>query len=166
MENNQKLIQQWQDKVRSSFGDKSNLYSYLFETMDNFYYRYIETTQDRDLKTQQLAENLWGSTSTETSMVDALKLQQAEAKKGIIELAKRVPKSQGPAVKYALTAEIKQFDVDVGHIIFTAEINWGFPDFKNESSRMRKVVEFKYQELAQFRKELALKLEDVCSIFL
>jgi hypothetical protein len=164
--NNDKVIQAWQDKIRSNFGAKANLYNYLFETMDNFYYRYLETTLDQNLKTQQLAENIWGARSQESSMVEALKLKQPTARQGIIELAKRVPKSEGPQVRYALLVEVKQIDTDQGHLIFTAEIDWGFPDFNDSSSRLRKQSDFKYSELAQFRKEVALRLEEVCEIFL
>lgn len=161
-----KQIQDWQEKVRQSFGDESKLYEYLFETMNNFYYRYLETTTHQDLKTSALGPHLWGARSSETSMVDALKLQNPIAKKGIIELAKSVPKSQGPEVRYELLANVKELTPNHGVIRFTSKINWGFPDFNDPSKTTGEELTFKYEDLGQFRKELALKLEDVCEIFL
>lgn len=161
-----KQISDWQEKVRSSFGDETKLYQYLFETMDNFYYRYLETTVTQNMRTQKLAPHLWGARSTETSMVDALKIQNPIAKKGIIELAKAVPKAQGPAVQYELLADVEELTPEHGKIIFVAQINWGFPDFENEEKQFKKTVIFKYDDLQQFRKELAQKLEEVCEAFL
>lgn len=161
-----KQIQDWQEKVRQSFGDESKLYEYLFETMDNFYYRYLETSTHSNLKTTALGPHQWGARSSETSMVDALKLQNPTAKKGIIELAKSVPKAQGPEVRYELMANVKELTPNHGVIHFASTINWGFPDFNDPSKTTGKSLTFKYEDLAQFRKELALKLEEVCSAFL
>ncbi len=161
-----KQIQDWQEKVRSTFGEQSKLYEYLFETMDNFYYRYLETTTDKSLKTTALAPHLWGARSTEGSMVDALKIQNPIAKKGIIELAKNVPKAQGPRVQYELIADVEELTADHGEIQFVASINWGHPDFDDPNCQQKKTVVFKYEDLGEFRKHLALKLEEVCELFL
>lgn len=160
------MIHDWQEKVRASFGDESRMYEYLFNTMDNFYYRYIETTIHQNLRTQELGPHLWGARSSEPSMVDALKLTNPVAKKGIIELAKSVPKTQGPSVQYELSANVKELKPDHGELHITSTINWGFPDFTDNERIFTKTVLFKYTDLAQFRKELALKLEEACEIFL
>jgi hypothetical protein len=159
-------IQHWQEKVRSDFGDQSKLYEYLFQTMDNFYYRYLETSTDKELQTKSLAPHLWGIRTTETSMVEALKLQNPVAKKGIMELAKSVPKAQGPSVQYELMADVEELQTDHGEIQFVSLINWGYPDFDDPKRQFKKTVIFKYEDLAQFRKELAIKLEEACEIFL
>lgn len=161
-----KQIQEWQEKIRSSFGDEARLLEYLFQTMDNFYYRYIETTTDKNLKTIPLAPHIWGAKSVEPSMVDALKLQNPIAKKGIIELAKSVPKAQGPGVQYELLCNVEELTVDKGKLQIVSIINWGWPDFGDENRAFKKTVKFEYHDLAQFRKELALKLEEACEIFL
>jgi hypothetical protein len=161
-----KQIQDWQEKVRSAYGDESKLYEYLFTTLDNFYYRYLETTTHKNLRTQKLGPHLWGARSTEGSMVDALKITNREAKDGIIELAKSVPRSQGPLVQYELLVNVEELTPDHGQLEIIATINWGFPDFNNENKRMKKTVQFKYSDLSQFRKELAQKLENACDIFL
>lgn len=161
-----KQIQDWQEKVRASFGEESKLYEYLFETMDNFYYRYLETTVDKDLRTTHLGPHQWGARSSEPSMVDALKIKNPPAKKGIIELAKSVPKSEGPRVVYELMADVEELTPQHGKIHFVSLINWGFPDFEDPERQLKKKVVFQYDDIAQFRKELALKLEEVCEAFL
>lgn len=161
-----KQIQDWQEKVRSAYGDESKLYEYLFTTMDNFYYRYLETTTHKNLRTQKLGLHLWGVKSTESSMVDALKITNRTAKEGIIDLAKSVPRSEGPLVQYELLADVEELTPDHGRLEIVSIIDWGFPDFNLESKRLKKTVHFKYTDIAQFRKELAQKLEEACDIFL
>ncbi len=161
-----KQILDWQEKVRASLSDEAQLLQYLFQTMDNFYYRYLETTEDKNLKTTSLGPHLWGAHSIETSMVEALKLKNPEVKPGIIEMAKAVPKAQGPAVHYKLLCDIEKLTPDQGKIRIISGINWGWPDFKTPEKQREKIVDFIYSDLAQFRKELALKLEEACEIFL
>lgn len=160
------LIADWQEKVRSTFGDEAKLYEYLFETMDNFYYRYLETTLDKNLKTSSLGPHLWGARSNETDMVQALKITNPVAKKGIMELAKSVPKAQGPAVQYELLANVEELTADHGEIHLVSVINWGWPDFDDKDKQFKKTVVFKYSDLGEFRKHLALNLEEVCAVFL
>jgi hypothetical protein len=161
-----KQIQEWQEKVRSTFGDEAKLYEYLFETMDNFYYRYIETSLNKELKTTSYGPHLWGAKSRETDMVVALKITNPVAKKGIMELAKSVPKAQHPAVQYELLANVEELTTDHGEIHLISVINWGWPDFNDQEKVFKKKVMFKYSDLSEFRKHLALKLEEVSEAFL
>jgi hypothetical protein len=165
MKDPQKQIQDWQEHIRESFGDQARLFSYLFETMDNFYYRYLETTLSKDLKTSELAPRMYGALSFESNMMEALKSPNPQAKPGIIELAKSVPKAQNPMVRYGLWSEVMEMTADRGHLRITAEINWGFPEFTDKSKWLQKVVDFKYEDLAVFRKQLALRLEEACELF-
>jgi hypothetical protein len=161
-----KQIQEWQEKVRGTYGDEAKLFEYLFETMDNFYYRYLETTSDKNLKTKCFGPHLWGARSTETSMVDALKIKNPHAKKGMIEMAKTIPKDKGPKVVYELLADVESLSPDKGKIHFFAKISWDHPEFQGTEKKFEKRVDFGYQDFAQFRKELAQKLEEVCEAFL
>jgi hypothetical protein len=161
-----KQIQDWKEKVRVSFGDESKLYDYLFTTLDNFYYRYLETSTHKNLSTHKLGPHLWGAKSTESSMVDALRITNRKAKDGIIDLAKKVPRSEGPMVQYELLVDVEELTADHGVLEIVGVIDWGFPDFEDESKRLKKTVHFKYSDLSQFRKELAQKLEETCEIFL
>lgn len=166
MSDNSKLIHEWQDKVKHSFDDESKLYEYLFHTMENFFYRYLETSENKELKVFEMAPHVFGAESFESNMGDAFKIKNPVIKEGIKELAKSVPRSEKPQVKYRLDARVHQLTADKGHLTITASVNWGFPVFMDKSKLAKKEVEFKYSDLGQFRKELALKLESACEIFL
>jgi hypothetical protein len=166
MSDNSKVINEWQDKLKHSFDDEGKLHDYLLSTMDNFLYRYLETTEDKNLKTTELAPYVFGAESFESNMVEALKVKGTYAKAGIMELARSVPKSQKPRVKYRLQVQIKDLTPEKGQLIITTYINWGFPHFDDRSKMLSKEIDFKYSDLGQFRKELALKLEAACEIFL
>lgn len=166
MKNEEELIQEKAQELRASFEDPHRLYDYLFETLDNFYHRYIETEASKELKTQELAPRTYGVYAYEKDMMTALKKPHPDAKAGIIEMAKKYPKSEGPAVRYGLMASVSSLEADSGKLKIVSEINWGFPDFSDNSKRIQKVVDFSYSELAEFRKKLALKLEEASELFL
>lgn len=157
-ETDEKFIQDRKNKVHDSFGDKSNLYKYLFDTLDNFYYRYFE----KDLKTQELAPKTFGAV-TEAGMMEALKKPHPATKEQIITLAKE---NRNATVRYGLWAEISDLSQDYGKMKIVSEINWGHPGFQDPEKRLQKIVKFEYNELQKFRKELALKLEEASELFL
>lgn len=165
MKNSQEQIHDWQDKVRAQFGNEGKLYEYLFETLENFFYRYLETSESKNLKVQELAKGTYGAFGFESSMVEALKIKHVDAHKGIMELAKRIPKAQKPLVRLGLGVSIKEFTADKGNLVVFSEIHWGFPEFSDKASSVRKEITFKYVELQEFRKGLALKLEEAAELF-
>lgn len=165
MTDNHKQIQDWHDKVQHNFEQKGQMEKFLHETMDNFYYRYIETTESKDLKTQKLADNLWGAQSFESNMVEALKNPNPNTKPHVMELAKRIPKAQKPMVRYTLAALHGTLPAEKGKVQLIAEISWDFPNFSDSSKSFQKTKNFEYADIAVFRKGLALALEDVCSLF-
>ena len=166
MKNEEELIQEKAQELRASFEDPHRLYDYLFETLDNFYHRYIETEVSKDLKTQELAPKVYGAHAFEKDMMTALKKPHPDAKAGIIEMAKTYPRSESPAVRYTLKAKIDSLEADSGKLHLISEINWGFPDFSDPSKRLEKQVDFSYGDLSEFRKKLALKLEEASELFL
>jgi len=165
MDDNQKLINEQQSKIKEIFSDDHKLHEYLFQTMDNFYFRYLETTENQNLKTFQIAPNIYGTESFEISMPQALKVSDPEIKSGITELAKTVPKAERPRVKYRLDTRILEFGSDKGHLKITALVSWDFPYYLNKEKMKTKEVDFKYTDLNEFRKNLALKLEEACELF-
>lgn len=165
MKDHEKQIQDWQEHLRESFGDESRLSQYLFETMNNFFYRYLETSTSKNLQTIELAPKTYGALSFESNMVDALKSPHPAAKPGIIELAKTMAKGEKPMLRYGLWVEVIQLTADKGQLKITSEINWGFPDFNDKSKWLQKKVDFVYADLADFRKHLALRLEEACELF-
>jgi hypothetical protein len=45
-------------------------------------------------------------------------------------------------------------------------VSWDFPHFMDKTKVSKREIDFKYDDLGQFRKELALKLEAACDLFL
>ncbi len=160
--NDEKLIQERKKKVLETFGDRNNLFSYLFETLDNFYYRYLETSLTKDLHTSELLPNVYGAVSFE-NMLNALKKPHPEAKNGIIALAKD---DRNATVRFGLWVEVSELTQDHGKMKVVSEINWGHPDFQDSSKRIQKIVKFEYEDFQVFRKQLALKLEEASELFL
>ncbi len=164
-EDTTKQIHDWQDKIKHSFDDEGKLHDYLLTTMDSFLYRYLETNESKDLKAFEIAPYIYGAESFESSMVEALKISEPTVKAGIMELAKTVPKAQKPMVKYRLQTLIKELNPERGHLVISASINWDFPLFMDKTKVFFREVDFKYNDLGQFRKELANKLEAACELF-
>jgi hypothetical protein len=165
MSDTTKQINEWQDKLKHSFDDQGKLHDYLISTIDNFLYRYMETTETKNLKAFEMAPYIYGAESFESSMVEALKITNPVIKAGILELAKTVPKAQKPMVKFRLQTLIKELTTEKGHLVITTSVNWDFPLFMDKTKICFKEVDFKYNDLGQFRKELALKLEAACELF-
>lgn len=166
MSDNSKHIQDWQDKVKHTFDDESNLLNYLIHTLDNFIYRYLETSESKNLKSQGFDEKTYGAISYESNMVEVLKNSSPLIKQQLIHFAKSLPKSMGPKVQYSLSIKLTNLKTSNGEIQIISKISWDFPEFKNDEKSFIKTVSFKYSDLSQFRKELALKLEEACEIFL
>lgn len=160
-ENEEKLIAERKNKVHDAFADKNNLFHYLFETLDNFYYRYLETTLTKDLHTTELLPDVYGAVSFET-MLEALKKPNPAAKAGIIEAAKA---DRNGTIRFGLWVEVKDLSQDSGSMKIVSEISWAHPDFQDRTKRIQKVVKFDYDELFVFRKQLALKLEEAAELF-
>lgn len=165
-EKDEKLIQDRKNKILDTFGDRDNLYRYLFETLDNFFYRYLETSISNDLHTTEILPNVFGALSFESNMLEVLKKPHPQAKSGIIDFAKTVPREKNPTVRFGLWIEIKDLSQDYGKMKIVSEINWGFPEFQDSSKRLQKTVSFEYDDFQVFRKELALKLEEASALFL
>ena len=121
-QNDEKLIQDWKNKIHDTFGDRNNLYRYLFETLDNFYFRYLETTLSKDLKTAELGPGVFGAVSFE-SMLVALKDPHADAKAGIISQAKI---DRNSIIRMGLWVELKDLSQDYGKMKFVSEIKYLF----------------------------------------
>jgi hypothetical protein len=156
-DNEEKKIQDWKNKLHDAFGDQKNLYTYLFNTLDNFYYRWLE----KELTTSEIAPKVYGAV-TESNMMDALKRPNPAAKAGIIEAAKA---NKDGRVRFGLWVEVKELTQDRGSMTVVSEINWDYPSYQDASKKLSKRVKFEYDDFAVFRKQLALKLEEASELF-
>jgi hypothetical protein len=160
-------IKEWQERVQQSFSGETALLEFVLQTLDNFIYRYLETSLSSNLKAEPLGKQTWGVTSLENSMVNALKISDPKALDGIKQLARSVPKSQNPTVQYHLRIEVRHLTTDQGEIMIESKVNWNFPT--HEKDLDKEVVKknlFKYSELQELRKKFPLAMETSCSLFI
>lgn len=163
----EELKREWEQKIRQSYADGDALIRFMRETVDNFAYRYISTGPNPTPKAEFQGEKLLEVRTFEDSMVNALKISHPEAKNGIKELAKAVPKAQRPTVLYALGVEIHELKPDHGKVVVRARVNWSFPEHGLKSGQQ--VVSsktFTWDDLQVFRKEFPLALQEVAELFL
>lgn len=153
-------------KISQQYSNNKELIDYLVETMNNFYYRYLETTQDKDLHTQELATQVLGANSTETNSMEILKIKNPNVKPHLIEAAKILGARGGLTVTYGLSSELKEISPEKGLIIIRSRIDWSKNPVELSKNFEEKEVVFEYHSLGEFRKNLALKLEEACEIFL
>lgn len=156
----------WQEKMQKNFCDSTSVIDFITFTMDNFYYRYIETARDQNLKTMPLGENIIGASAKEYSFREALKVSDTNAKQGITKLAKTIPMKENPHIIYRLECQLKEVEVNKGSLLLKAIINWDYPHFVDQKKKVEKEKLFTYQELQELRKNFPLALEEICEIFL
>jgi hypothetical protein len=154
-------------KIHDLFRDNQAYLTYLLQTKQNFLYRYLETSTDKNVGIESLDEKTFIARSQENNMGEAFKINDAEIKEGIKSLAKSVPREQKPAVQYSLKTTLEELTPERGKIIIESKVNWGFPDFLDHKGqyKMKRVI-FIYNDPAIFRKELAIKYEEACEIFI
>ena len=157
------------EKAISQLSDREGLESFIVQVLDSFSYRYLQTRDSGETEVQKYQDesvSLLFSRSLDYKMADALKCSDEEARKGILHLAKTVPKKENPCVLYELFVDLSSLSEDLdGNIEVRAIINWGFPGFKDESKKKLKAVKLKVDDLLTLRKSLPLALEEVCEIF-
>jgi hypothetical protein len=165
MTDNSKLISEWQQKIQQNFGEEGKLYEYLTETLENFFYRYLETTEDKGLKVRELAPRVLGARSRESQWREILKINNPLVKPSLLDEAKANPRASGAKTEYELSVEVKELSAQRGELMIKAIIRWDGRDFSDPTKCSEKKILFTYNELSEFRKKLALRLEEACEYF-
>jgi len=161
----EKIKAEWEEKIRHHYGDAESLVKFMRETMNNIAYRFISTASSPTPQVTDLPQALVIQTQ-EDSMVNALKITHAEAKEGIKELAKRVPKAQKPTVQYTLRCELGQLKPDQGKLVIVAAVSWDFPEFCALDKQVALKKTFTWDDLQVFRKGFPLAVQEACDLFL
>ena len=161
-----KLKKELDEKIHNLFKDNQGYLDYILQTKKNFLYRYLETSTDKNINIEGIDSKTLVALSYEGNMGEAFKIADPEIKEGIKSLAKSVAKENKPCVQYSIKTTLEDFRGDSGKIILIARVNWNFPDFNEEKGRFKKKqVDFIYNDTNTFRKQLALKYEEVCELF-
>ena len=163
----EKLQCEINEKALNQLGSSEGLEAFMVQVLESFSYRYLETKDSGELSVQKYLEEgsyLLFCRSLEYRMADALKCEDSVAKEGILALAKSVPKKERPCVMYEIFLDLSNMS-SKGIIEVKSIINWGFPDFKDDSKKRVKKVDIDCSDLLALRKSLPLALENVCEIF-
>ncbi len=167
MEDLVKLKRELDVKIQNLFKDNQSYLDYLLQTKSNFLYRYLETSSDKNLPIVNATPGTLKAQSFESNMGDAFKIQDPAIKEGIKSLAKTVPREEKPKIQYSLTTVIEDISGNAGKIVIISQVNWDFPEFNEHSKNAKsKKIIFEYSDPNIFRKELALKYEEACELFL
>lgn len=159
-------INEQKQKLAAHFSDSQALLDYLFATLNKFYYRYLETTQTQNLHTTEIAPKVWGAQSVETNSMEILKIKNPAIRTHLINAAKALGTKGGLKVTYTLGIEPKELTTEKGEILVFARVDWSESPVEMDKSIETKEIKFHYHSLTEFRKQFALKLEEVCEIFL
>ena len=163
----EEIKRQQEEKIRAAYGDSEHLIKFLTDTMDNFAYRYISTTKTANPRVAINDSKTLVVMSYEDSMVNALKIENATAKEGIKDLARRVPKAQAPTVQYVISCHPQTLESDAGKLVLTARVNWNYPSHEvNKEAQVEKSQTLTWNDLQDFRKGFPLAMQDVCDLFL
>lgn len=161
------LKKELDEKIHNLFKDNKAYLEYILQTKQNFLYRYLETSTDKNLQIESLDDKTLLALSYESNMGDAFKIADPEIKEGIKSLAKNVPRESKPRVQYSLKTILEDVKGENGKIILEAKVSWNFPEFADDKgSYKKKQIVFEYHDPNIFRKQLALKYEEVCELFL
>lgn len=160
------LKKELNEKIHGLFKDNQNYLDYLLQTKQNFLHRYLVTSTNSNVIIEGLDEKTLIAISYESNMGEAFKISAVEIKEGIKNLAKTVPREQGPKIQYSLKTVLEELKGNHGRILIEAKVNWGFPSFEdNKQNYKKKSLVFEYSDPNVFRKELALKYEEACDLF-
>lgn len=157
------LEQRMHEKNLQALKDEGGIGALLVYNLENFAYRYIETTQTSDIKCQFSGDDYWVS-SIEPDVVSALKWDNPEVKKSLISLCKQYSGARSKEINIQLKLGSKV--LDEGKVECYSMINWNFPNFeKVEGKYVEKTELISFDDPIVLRNTHAAFLEKVATIF-
>ncbi|WP_127717243.1 hypothetical protein [Halobacteriovorax sp. HLS] len=165
----EKLKVEMETKARVSLNEEG-LNGLLVFTLDNFAYRYLETSSCTDIHSQKKSDHHFYVESEDTDVMSILKTKDPIAKPALIQLAKKFSSTKGVGikVKYELHCRFTELNSDnTGELECFSIINWNSDqNFKvEEGLHVKKSSKLKFSDPLILRNKLALLLEEVCEIF-
>lgn len=154
----QKLQDQINLKVLQQSREQNFFTDHLNQTLENFFYRYFD-------EVKELAPNTW--VSLEKQIVLALKTPNTLAQEGIKDLARRIPKKDGPSVMRKVSYSWGPITSGgKGSLKIITALSWDHPAHSwSLSTSVSKEVIFNFDDGLHFRNQLALFLEEAFSLF-
>lgn len=167
LEDKERLEKEMREKALNALQDQDEVVRLISFNLKNFSYRYLESETTGEGMPLLQGENQVLIELKEPKLSQALKTQNAETRKGLIELAKSFSKKDQPEVCFRLGVEMENTNSQGGgdYMAF-AEVNWDFPIFNGDTSKKnRKTFKRRYEDGLELRNDLAKILEEVCDIF-
>ncbi len=159
----EELERQIHEKNRSELKSQGGFTDLITYNLENFAYRYLETTTDKSLKAQ-INENDIYVTSIEPDIVHALKWENKELKNKLIALCKKYPGSKSKELKVKLT--LGSLVISNNQVECYSEVNWDQDQFSRENQNyIEKRVTIKFDDPLELRNTHAKYLEQVSEIF-
>ena len=153
-------------ELLSKFGHASEVLSYIEFTLNNFCHRYMDTSTQSNIKTQ-IDGDLFYAESIEGNILEALKISYRPVKDKVIALAKKYPtQKENQRVKFILEVNVVDLQSNSGELKISSVVQCDYPKYQNMDLEIRKTIQYTYDDILDFRKELALKLEEVCEIII
>lgn len=154
-----KIYQQNLDRLREEGG----IEALLIFNLENFAFRYLETSTHKDIKCQHQEGDFWVC-SIEEDIVQALKWDNKELKSKLIELCKEKPGAQSKEIRIQLKLGSKIIDSE--NVECYSEINWNYPSFEKVEGKYLELTEqVSFDDPIVLRNTHAAYLEKVAKIF-
>src|SRR5690606_31705964 len=124
----------------------------------NFAYRYLESKNSKDLKSKAIESHKWRVEGFESELIEALKAQNPETKKILIEKATLHAKKDGASVYPWLEISVRNDTA-----VCSAGVDW---ESDGERQNLVKAEErLKFEDVLELRNRLAKVLETACGVF-
>lgn len=157
----EELTKQMNLKNREALLKSDGIASLFIYNLENFAYRYLETSTNKGIKCQVDGDRFWVE-STEPNIVEALKWKNADLKKKLIEICKKYPGTQSKQIKVKLTLETTQ--VDKNNVECFSSIVCLDPN-DSEETLVEKKTKMKFEDPIELRNKHAALLEEVSEVF-
>lgn len=136
----------------------ASLYIY---NLENFAFRYLETSKMKGIKCQ-FEESLFWVESIEPNILEALKWTNPELKSRLKDLCKKYPGNQSKEIQISMVLETR--NINENKIECSARILWQLPS-GSKNIVIEKSVEFNFNDPVELRNKHPILLEEVCDIF-
>lgn len=156
------IIQNKLNEVQTKLRHLDYLDNYVSETLESFAYRYLADPR----VPEQVNKNTIRVFAIEKGIKEAIKIKNAELRRGIGELVKRVSKEQGPTILREIKVINERNTNHGGTCRVSARISFGHPDHEfNKGSFVENLSTFEFVDEIHFRNTLAKHLDVVCDLF-
>ncbi|WP_412470249.1 MULTISPECIES: hypothetical protein [unclassified Halobacteriovorax] len=157
----EKLTEEMNSKNREWLIESDGVSALFIHNLENFAYRYLETSTDKGIKCVVDGE-LYQVKSTEPSIIEALKWDNPELKKSLIDLCKKYPGKASKELRVNLSLETKMLGEHKNECY--AHITCLLPNGEN-LILFEKTTSMSFDDPIELRNKHAALLEEVSVIF-